>query len=67
MTANLLRVLFVEDFAPGAALVRDALGRRAPEIRVEIVSTVAQAIERLNRADAAYDAVLTDLNLRAYG
>jgi len=63
MTANPLRVLFVEDFAPGAALVRDALGRRAPEIRVEIVSTVAQAIERLNRADADYDAVLTDLNL----
>ena len=67
MTPNPLRVLYVEDFAPGAALVRDTFSRRAPEIQVELVSTVAQAIERLDHAEAqcsaAYDVVLTDLNL----
>jgi CheY-like chemotaxis protein len=46
---GLLSVLYVEDFALGAALVRDTLGRRAPEIRIEIVSNVAQAIEELKR------------------
>jgi len=66
--AAALNVLYVEDFAPGAALVRDTLARRAPEIRIEIVSTVAQAIERLSCGQApggslAYDVVLTDLNL----
>ncbi len=67
MTATPLSVLYVEDFAPGAALIRDTFSRRAPEIHVEIVSTVAEAIERLNQAEAergaAYDVVLTDLNL----
>lgn len=67
MTAAPLSVLYVEDFAPGAALVRDTFSRRAPEIRIEIVSTVAEAIECLNGAEAqcgaAYDVVLTDLNL----
>lgn len=72
-----LSVLYIEDFAPGAELVRAVLRQRAPEIRVEIVSTVAEAIERLGRfeADQAartagepvcgvhYDVVLTDLNL----
>lgn len=75
--ASPLSVLYVEDFALGAALIHDTLGRRAPEIRLEIVSTVAQAIARLNRfeggpAGAAsqgagpaphYDVVLTDLDL----
>ena len=62
-----LNVLYVEDFAPGAALVRDTLSRRAPEIHLEIVATVAQAIERLRRTEAErgtpYHVVLTDLNL----
>jgi CheY-like chemotaxis protein len=62
-----LNVLYVEDFAPGAALVRDTLSRRAPEIRVEIVTSVAQALERLSRVEekrgTPYDVVLTDLNL----
>lgn len=63
-----LNVLYVEDFAPGAALVRDTLSRRAPEIRVEIVSTVAQAIGKLSGVEheqgiTPYDVVLTDLNL----
>lgn len=67
MRASPLRVLYVEDFAPSAALLRDTFSRRAPEIHVEVVSTVAQAIERLDHAEAqcsaAYDVVLTDLNL----
>ena len=73
-----MNVLFVEDYALGAALVRDTLRLRAPDIRLDVVSTVAQAIARLDsfekgRADAGsalspggelhYDAVLTDLNL----
>lgn len=65
--ASPLNVLYVEDFAPSAALVRDTLSFRAPEIHVEIVSTVAQAIERLSRFEEGrggpYDVVLTDLNL----
>jgi len=67
MTAPPLSVLYVEDFAPSAALIRDTFSRRAPEIHVEIASTVAEAIEYLNHAEeqggTAYDVVLTDLNL----
>lgn len=76
-TPSHLNVLYVEDYAPSAALVRDAFRRRAPEIQLEIVSTVAQAIEQLSgfepdRPDPAgsaatspprYDVVLTDLHL----
>jgi len=67
VTGKALKILYVEDFAPAAALVRDTLGLRAPEIHVEIVSTVAQAIDKLNPVEegrgAPYDVVLTDLNL----
>jgi CheY-like chemotaxis protein len=71
-----LNVLYVEDYALGATLVLNSLSRRAPDIHMDVVSTVAQAIERLTRhewslanpggAEAQalrYDAVLTDLNL----
>jgi CheY-like chemotaxis protein len=72
-----MNVLFVEDYALGAALVRDTLRRRAPDIQLEIVSTVGQALARLTRfeQDQAgpanrsacdtpdYDLVLSDLNL----
>jgi PAS domain S-box-containing protein len=64
-----VNVLFVEDYALGAALVRDTLRRRAPEIHLDIVSTVAQALARLAAFEAGtggaprYDVVLTDLNL----
>ena len=68
-----MNVLYVEDYALGAALVRDTFRRRAPEIQLEIVSTVAQALARLNRFELGgdlggddrphYDVVLTDLNL----
>jgi PAS domain S-box-containing protein len=64
-----MKVLFIEDYALGAALVRDTLRRRAPEIELDLVPTIALALERLTRfeqgADGAphYDLVLTDLNL----
>jgi PAS domain S-box-containing protein len=72
-----MNVLYVEDYALGAALVRDTFRRRAPDIHLEIISTVAQAVACLERfehsqthpgeAGAAdsprYDVVLTDLSL----
>jgi len=72
-----MNVLYVEDYALGAELVRDTFRRRDPTIHLEIVSTVAKALERLNRFEEAladpsrpanperphYDVVLTDLNL----
>jgi len=64
-----MNILYVEDYAPSAALLCAAFQRSAPDMRVETVSTVDQAIERLQQstddADAAarYDIVLTDLNL----
>ncbi len=68
-TAPALDVLFVEDYEPSAALVRHALAQREPTIRLDVVPTVALAIERLRRFELSvaglprYDAVLTDLNL----
>ena len=74
-SAKTLAVLYVEDYAPVAALVREALRRRAPEIELEIVTTVAAAIAQLQRYAHAsgspgpaahgphYDVVLTDLKL----
>jgi PAS domain S-box-containing protein len=72
-----MNVLYVEDYAIAAALVRDTFRRRAPYIHLEIVATVAQALARLQRFEQAqadpsaagaadtpaYDLVLTDLNL----
>ena len=76
-TASALEVLYVEDYAPSIVLLRDTLLRRAPDIRLDVATTVGQAIERLNRFEAAavdpplaesgrvprYDIVLTDLRL----
>ena len=72
-----MNVLYVEDYALSAALLRDTFKRSAPEIQLETVSTVAQAIARLRRFEDSgaaptnglpgdtphYDVVLTDLNL----
>jgi len=68
MTSTPLKVLYVEDYAPVAALVRETLRRRAPEIELDVVATVAQAIAQLEQSRHApgrvhYDVVLTDLNL----
>lgn len=72
-----MNVLYVEDYALGAALVRDTFRRRAPDIHLEVVTTVAQALARLARFEKGpahpghptdadtphYDLVLTDLSL----
>lgn len=70
-----LNVLYVEDYAPVAALVCDSFRRRAPEIQLEVVPSVAQAVERLTLFEQEhagsgaggpslrYDVVLSDLNL----
>jgi len=75
--AGALEVLYVEDYAPSIVLLRDTLMRRAPDIHLDVATTVGQAIERLNRFEARaddpalgeseraprYDIVLTDLRL----
>jgi CheY-like chemotaxis protein len=71
--ATSLSVLFVEDYALNAMLLRDMFRLHAPEIRLDHVSTVAAARQRLEvferalRAPAPcapqYDALLTDLDL----
>jgi CheY-like chemotaxis protein len=70
-----LNVLYVEDYPLGIKLLLDSFSRRAPDIHVEVVSTVAQAIDRLthfengladpgqSEQNPRYDVVLTDLNL----
>ena len=75
--AGALEVLYVEDYAPSIVLLRDTLMRRAPDIHLDVATTVGQAIERLKRFEPAagdpalaeseraprYDIVLTDLRL----
>ena len=57
-----MRILYVEDDAQDADLVRRALAQSMPEAFVEVVPTQAQARARLgDRAD--FDLLLADLNL----
>ena len=68
-----MNVLFVQNYPLGAALVQDTLRRSAPDIHLDWVSTVHEALERLGRLEQGraaatellphYDLVLTDLNL----
>ena len=44
-----MKVLYLEDDALDAHLVRIELGKRAPEIHLDIVSTLAEALARLER------------------
>ncbi len=59
-----MRVLYVEDNALDADLTRRHLRKSAPDITLEVVATISEALLRL-RANAAqdFDLVLTDLNL----
>jgi len=59
-----MRVLYVEDNALDADLTRRALRKTAPDIQLEIVATISEALLRL-RANSGkdFDLVLTDLNL----
>ncbi len=59
-----MRVLYVEDNALDADLTRRHLRKSAPDISLDVVATISEALMRL-RANAAqdFDLVLTDLNL----
>lgn len=59
-----MRVLYVEDNALDADLTRRHLRKSAPDIELDVVATISEALLRL-RANAAkdFDLVLTDLNL----
>ena len=62
-TATPLRAMYVEDSATDADLARRALLRASPPVELDLVTSVAAAIDQLNRQPTAYDWVLFDLNL----
>ena len=53
-----MRVLYLEDNAQDAGLVQIELRRRAPDIQLDVVSTLAEALARLERFHAIYGATL---------
>ena len=53
-----MRVLYLEDNAQDAGLVQIELRRRAPDIQLDVVSTLAEALARLERFHAIYGAAL---------
>jgi two-component system, cell cycle sensor histidine kinase and response regulator CckA len=57
-----MRILYVEDDARDADLARLQLAKQAPEIRLEIATSLHEARARLAH-DTAFDLVLTDLRL----
>ena len=58
-----LRVLYLEDNPVDADLTRRDLERNAPYIRLETVTTLGDAWERLAGERPPYDVLLTDLKL----
>ena len=58
-----LRVLYVEDNPVDAYLMQSELAQHASEMRVETVTNLAAALERLAPESPPYDVVLTDLCL----
>lgn len=58
-----LRAMYVEDSAADADLARRALLRASPPVELDLVTSVAAAIDQLSRHPSAYDWVLFDLNL----
>lgn len=57
-----MRVLYIEDCASDADLTRRTLARTAPEIELNVASSLAKGLECLSVPDA-YDVLLTDLTL----
>ncbi|MFH7319845.1 EAL domain-containing protein [Desulfurivibrio sp. D14AmB] len=57
------RILYLEDSPADADLTRRALARLAPQHRLEVVGSVAAAMELLAPGPPAYDVVLVDLRL----
>ena len=62
-TASSLRVLYIEDNPVDADLTRREFGRLAPEMPLEIVSTLGAALKLLAPQNPPFDIVLTDLSL----
>ena len=58
-----LRVLYLEDNPVDADLTQRELARLAPEMALEVVTTLGAALERLAPACPPYDVVLADLSL----
>ena len=58
-----MRVLYIEDSAMDADLARLTLARTAPEIKLEVASTLREGLERLDDKGNVYDLLLTDLSL----
>jgi formate hydrogenlyase transcriptional activator len=60
-----MKILYVEDDPRDADLTRYTLARTAPQVQLETVSSVVQALDRLRRLDSEpLDLVLTDMHLR---
>ena len=57
------RVLYLEDNPTDADLVRRALTRQAPQIALDVVSTLAEAMQRLAPPVPDYELILSDLRL----
>ena len=57
------RVLYLEDNAVDADLVRRALARQAPQIVLDVVSTLSEAMQRVAPATPDYELILSDLRL----
>lgn len=63
IAAPSLRILYLEDNPVDADLLCRESARLAPELGLEVVATVGDAMERLAPESPPYDVVLTDLNL----
>jgi formate hydrogenlyase transcriptional activator len=60
-----MKILYVEDDPRDADLTKYTLGRSAPHLELETVSSIADASDRLRRLDSEpLDLVLTDMHLR---
>jgi PAS domain S-box-containing protein len=60
-----MRILYVEDDPRDADLTKHTLARSAPQLEIETVSRIGEALDRLRRLDSEpLDLVLTDMHLR---
>ncbi|WP_169197820.1 EAL domain-containing protein [Aromatoleum buckelii] len=58
-----MRVLYIEDSEADADLARRRLAQRAPEIALEVVTTLQRGLSRLAAQPPPFDVVLSDLHL----
>ena len=60
-----MRILYVEDDPRDAELTRYTLARTAPQLQLETVPSIGEALDRLGRLESEpLDLVLTDMHLR---